>query len=73
MLVPVILGAGGGGAVASVARILYGEDTLNSGEYKKLIVELKKLRSRLDEFKVELKDKGVDIDKQKRQLEKLKN
>ena len=73
MLIPVLLGAGGGGAVASVARIMYGEDTVTPGKYKKLMVEHNELQCRLNKFKVELKTKGVDIDKLKRQLEKLKN
>ena len=68
-----MLGAAGGGVLALVLRILYGEDTLNPGEYKKLMVEHNELQCRLNKFKVDLEIKGVDIDKLKRQLEKLKN
>ena len=73
MLIPVLLGAGGGCAVASVLRILFGEDMLTPGKYKKLMVEQNELQCRLNKLKVELETKGVDIDKLKRQLEKLKN
>lgn len=72
MLLPVLLGAGGGGALASLGRILSGPD-LNPGECEKLIVERNELQCRLDKFKVELEIKRVDIDKLKRQLERLKN
>ena len=72
MLVPVILGAGGGGVITSVGRILY-EQNLNSGKYEKLTVERDKLQSRLNKRKVDLDAQRPDIDKLKQQFERLKN
>ena len=68
MLAPVVVGATGGGVLASVGRTLYERD-FNVGEYNKLKVERSKLESRLNKLKTELAIKRPVIDKLKEQSE----